>query len=781
MFNKNKGILGLNARNVLYVNKLNRKSAIKFANSKLKTKNFLSARGIPVPRLYRVAKSHEDIQQFDFGSLPGNVVLKPNLGSQGKGIIPFKERNGSIFTTVSGKEYDTEQIKNHMTDIIDGKFSMGNIRDTAFFEQLIINHKSLAKYTWAGLPDIRVIVHNLIPVMAMLRLPTKESGGRANLSQGALGIGLDIATGKPTHISYKNKIVDSIPEIGEFDKDFKIPFWDDILEISSKCQYITNLGYIGCDIALDDANGPILIEINARPGTKIQIANKAPLGKRLLQSKNITVKSPQKGVRLGKDLFGKKDTLTNKKNNQKIVHIQENIELNIDNKKINLKAKVDLNEDRTILHTSYKQKDSKKTIKIIINGHKIVSAPIYKDLEGEFKCILGAKDLQDFLVKPTKKEKTNKIAKLKTKKQTKQNALFYLPQVDFGQVDHQVYQALRNVKLISKLTPVNLKEEMAKFDKDNTYNPQFIYNQDYENIIEHLQNLSQIKTDDSILGRIFQVKIEEIINTLRLIEHIGTESLNDFSFKIYPKPTQVEIDTARTLLINKDRYSKGKKYYSDQRTAKIFSDFLKKNNLNNWKVQIKENMIAACSVNKSNTIFIKKGSKFHENRIKKLIAHEIETHIFTAENGKRQPYKIFQHGTANYLTTQEGLAIYNQERSLDIFPNNYFAAGNMIACDVALNNSFAESVHILTTEKKLGEKAARNLTLKTKRGLSDTSKKGGIAKQAIYTRGALMIDNFVKQGGNLSELYIGKISLDILDDCKKINSLNPPIYIPSWY
>lgn len=779
MFKINKGILGLNARNLLYVNKYNQKSAIQFANNKLKTKHFLSARGIPVPKLYRVIKSHENLNSLDFGSLPGSIVLKPNMGSQGKGILVFKNRQGSEFHHVNGKVYTEEDIKKHITDILDGRFSMGNVRDTAFFEQLIVNHKDLQKYTWAGLPDIRVIMHNLVPVMAMLRLPTEESGGRANLSQGALGIGLDIASGKPTYINYKNEIINEVPNYGQFDENFKVPYWDEILNICAKSQYITNLGFLGCDIAIDNNNGPILIEINARPGTKIQIANKAPLQKRLKQVTNISIKSPEKGVRVGKDLFGRKDVIS-PSSNQKIIHTEENVEIIIDSKKINLKAKVDLNYERTVIDSRYKPENisKKHTVKITINNkHKIVTAPIYKELPDGASCIIGFKDLQGFLIKP-KIKNTAKTTKAKDIKPT--SGFYYEPQIDFGQVDHQIFEVMKQIKFLTLLTPTNLKEEINKFKKDNTYNPQFQYQNITETTIPLLDKLANIKTDDSPLGSIFKAKIEELNTLIHTINHLGANDFDDLSSRLYPHPTEDEVRIAEILYKNKIKFKAGKNIYSDKKVAKIFTEFLKKSGLSNWKVQIKENMIGNCSVNKSNTIFIKKGSKFHETRVKKLIAHEIETHIFTAENGKKQPYKIFQFGTKNYLETQEGLAIYNQEKTLGYDQNHYFAAINLITCHIALNNSFAESVaKLMELDIKLNK--AINFTLKTKRGIGDTSKPGGFAKQAIYTRGALKVQDFVNKGGKLSDLYIGKIDLDELETCKKIKSLNPPLYVPSWY
>ena len=155
------------------------------------------------------------------------------------------------------------------------------------------------------MPDIRVVVHNLIPVMAMLRLPTKESDGKANLHLGAVGVGIDIANGNATHVVYKNKIVNEVPGMGSI-KGLKIPYWDKILLIASNVQLTTNLGYMAVDIAIDRNIGPVLLEINARAGLGVQIANLAPLRKRLERIQGLKVSSPEKGVRIAQDMFGNK-------------------------------------------------------------------------------------------------------------------------------------------------------------------------------------------------------------------------------------------------------------------------------------------------------------------------------------------------------------------------------------------------------------------------------------------------------------------------------------------
>jgi glutathione synthase/RimK-type ligase-like ATP-grasp enzyme len=73
----------MNARNLKYIKKFNPKKAIRLADNKLKTKKFLSLRGIPVPETYGVIDSRKALFDFDRNSLPEKeFVVKPNKGSK---------------------------------------------------------------------------------------------------------------------------------------------------------------------------------------------------------------------------------------------------------------------------------------------------------------------------------------------------------------------------------------------------------------------------------------------------------------------------------------------------------------------------------------------------------------------------------------------------------------------------------------------------------------------------------------------------------------------------
>jgi alpha-L-glutamate ligase-like protein len=140
-------------------------------------------------------------------------------------------------------------------------------------EDLIAINDCFAGYSHEGVPDIRIIVFRGYPVMAMLRLATHVSDGKANLHQGAVGVGLAMDSGRCLNAVQFSRRILCHPDTNQVLEDIAIPDWRDLLVLASRCCDMTGLGYIGTDLVLDKVLGPQLLELNARPGLAIQIAN----------------------------------------------------------------------------------------------------------------------------------------------------------------------------------------------------------------------------------------------------------------------------------------------------------------------------------------------------------------------------------------------------------------------------------------------------------------------------------------------------------------------------
>ncbi len=351
----------MNSRNLEYIRQGNLKRAKNIADDKILSKKILKKAEIPVPALIAKIRSRKEMEIFDWNSLPPSFALKPNRGFGGEGILvaygkkkPASTR-GERDSTRGGDQINTwikadgslvtvDDIKNHIQNILDGSFSLSNIPDIAFFEERLQLLKLFKPYAYKGIPDIRVIVYNKVPVMAMLRLPTKESQGKANLQQGAIGVGIDLASGiTTTAVQGKNKIVEYVPGTRLLLSGIKIPYWNDILKLAIKAQEISGLGFLGADIAIDRERGPVFLELNARPGLSIQIANLAGLKRRLERVAGIDIKTTERGIRVGMNLFGGEiEGEIEDISGRKIIGSVEKVKLiGKDGKEIEVEAKID--------------------------------------------------------------------------------------------------------------------------------------------------------------------------------------------------------------------------------------------------------------------------------------------------------------------------------------------------------------------------------------------------------------------------------------------------------
>ncbi|MGE4520784.1 MAG: alpha-L-glutamate ligase-like protein [Desulfobacteraceae bacterium] len=276
------GILGMNRRNVSYISRYNMRSRYPLVDDKLKTKLLAEKFRLSTPKLRGVIRYQYETTYFPkiVENLNGFAV-KPSKGSGGKGILVIKGRKNGLFVKSSGREVDISHVKRHLSNILAGLYSLAGVPDAIIIEDLIRPSEMFEKLSYDGVPDIRFIVFKGYPVMAMLRLSTRASDGKANLHQGAVGVGLDIATGKGLHAIQHSRRVYNHPDTGLALDKIQVPDWKNLLLLAAKSYEMTKLGYIGADLVVDRNHGAMLLELNARPGLSIQAANGAGLLPRL--------------------------------------------------------------------------------------------------------------------------------------------------------------------------------------------------------------------------------------------------------------------------------------------------------------------------------------------------------------------------------------------------------------------------------------------------------------------------------------------------------------------
>lgn len=276
------GLLGLNARNADYVLLYNPRRFYPRVDDKLQSKELAIAAGLPVPELYAVVREeHEIAALHDKLASHESFVVKPAHGSGGDGILVINGRRGTRYRRASGALMSRGEFEHHLSNGLSGLYSLGGQPDHLLVEYCVKFDPVFEKVSHGGVPDVRIISFLGYPVMAMIRLPTRASDGKANLHQGAIGVGIDIATGRTRRGVWGTEPVDEHPDTENSIVGLEIPHWDELLLIAARAHELSGLGYVGVDIVLDRDLGPMILELNARPGLSIQIANGCGLGHRL--------------------------------------------------------------------------------------------------------------------------------------------------------------------------------------------------------------------------------------------------------------------------------------------------------------------------------------------------------------------------------------------------------------------------------------------------------------------------------------------------------------------
>ncbi|WP_318443410.1 alpha-L-glutamate ligase-like protein [Photobacterium leiognathi] len=308
---KERGIMGMNKRNHSYIGRYNDRSRYPLVDDKLKTKFIAQQAGATVPDLIGVIDSQGSVKNIHdmVKDWPG-FVIKPAQGSGGKGILVIVKHKDGIYVKPSGAEINKQDVERHITNTLAGLFSLGGKNDVAMVENLIQFDDVFDGFSFEGVPDVRVIVFKGYPVMAMMRCSTSASDGKANLHQGAVGVGIDIASGKAIRAVQFNQPIERHPDTDRLLSELQVPNWNKLLTLAASAWEMTGLGYMGTDMVLDKVKGPMVLELNARPGLAIQIANGCGLLPRLrhIESMGTTAHtpSPEERVAYAAHQFGVK-------------------------------------------------------------------------------------------------------------------------------------------------------------------------------------------------------------------------------------------------------------------------------------------------------------------------------------------------------------------------------------------------------------------------------------------------------------------------------------------
>lgn len=297
-------VLGINRRNHDYLFRFNRRDRFALVDDKIATKERLAAHDVPHPPALETCDAPWRLRELGPRLRGhGRFAMKPARGAGGGGIVVVAGVRDGRFETAGGRTLGWRELAAHAADILAGVYSMAGREDRVLVEALVVSDPVLGRLSYRGVADLRVVLLRGVPLLAMLRLPTRRSDGRANLHLGGLGVGVDLVTGRTTCAISGRRAIETHPDLGVPLAGTVVPGWDEALRTAVRAADAVGLGFVGVDLVVDAARGPLVLELNARPGLAIQLANRRgmrPLLERVAQS--TVPPSPEARIAMGRAL-----------------------------------------------------------------------------------------------------------------------------------------------------------------------------------------------------------------------------------------------------------------------------------------------------------------------------------------------------------------------------------------------------------------------------------------------------------------------------------------------
>lgn len=732
---------------------------------------------VSVPGTLKIIKRHEEVTLEMVKSLEPPFVVKPNNGFWGKGILVVDSvDHAGSFVTNTWDVWTVKKMSVHLLNVLDWFFSLSWNRDKVIIEKKIILDSDVALLGKYGLPDIRVILFNMVPVMAMIRIPTEKSWGKANLHSGACAAGIDIWSGKLTYMVQHSKQIKSIPGIGNV-RWIKLPYWDKTLELAVKVQSVTWIRYLGCDIVLDEHQWPLLLEMNIRPWLEVQVVNNAPLHTRLKKVEGIEVKSVEKWVRLGRDLFsGDLEERVKNITWKNILGIREYVSLVRKEKTYKYIADIRPSQESNYIDETFVREtlwflQVEEWVRFrvtLLQETKNMRFLIKKDLWT--KLTIGSKSLRWFLVDPFKYKKweiptdTDALGKMKVVN----SSIIKNYKEELQKIDKALIAIDKKLLILKYLIPTNLEEQKQMFiQSEGKKVPQFTYDTPNLDFDWLLQSLEEIDIPEIPLSVLYTDKKKEVKNKILFLQAFANneaKEMTQFSKALFGDIVPENYERALEVI-----QLKGDLETEKQIDTPAIKDFVKKfNHIYSIHLWIMERVWGSRFAMKGNKLAMRKGTTIGKKELRSIIAHEIEGHYLRKINGKKQSLQIFSRGTAWYIETDEGIAIYNQNRFLTpkdakyygIFERYYFM-------NYSINHSYRKLVEKMLEYYENDYEKVFNYILRLKRGFRDISKDGLFYKDLVYLNGYDKVEKFLESWWDIKQLYIGKVKVSDMNAIKE--------------
>ena len=346
----------------------------------------------------------------------------------------------------------------------------------------------------------------------------------------------------------------------------------------------------------------------------------------------------------------------------------------------------------------------------------------------------------------------------------------------YAEVDQTFFESAQDVKADHYVSPINEKEQKQAF-MEGQRNPRFVYKEIGYNPKDTEKKLQSLIIPYGIFKPIFEKKRRHVLLENHLIDCRGKPTIVQAASRIlYGVPNLELVNYAKDLLKRtEDEKPQEKTVLAHQVKGKLERALLGEG-LDNWVVEFSDkyetNVLPA-----EGRITLCKDRVFSRREVDKLISHEIGGHCVRAANGYNQPLTIFATGFPGYLTTEEGLAIFCQEITGNDSSNSQRSRASLtLAVDSVCHELDFRDTFDRLRDHGLGENKAWRMALRAHRS-------GGYIKDHVYLDGIRKIGKFIEKGGDVRELYVGKVGLDDLPFVGRLigeGLIEPAERIPSF-
>lgn len=159
--------------------------------------------------------------------------------------------------------------------------------------------------------------------------------------------------------------------------------------------------------------------------------------------------------------------------------------------------------------------------------------------------------------------------------------------------------------------------------------------------------------------------------------------------------------------------------------------------------------------------------RFGLREARRLAVHEVLGHLVSAANGRAQPLRVLEWGTAGAFCDQEGLALY-LEACHGLLDGDRLRtlAARVVAADMVHGGAaFAETARRLYRDDGFGAEQAIAIAERAYRG-------GGVARDVSYLLGLIRVAAAVRSGeATIDELCSGRLSIAALPMLRRMRPL----------